>query len=226
MEHHTLGSVIFDLDGTLLDSMTVWSQVDQQLLQHFDRKAPADLTEKVKKMTIAESAQYFIETFSLPCSPEEIIAIVQGLATDAYRNTIPLKDGVLPLLDWLDARQIPYCVATATYPEMAEAALRRLHIWERIAFLLTEQEVGSGKKEPLIYRTAARRLDCGKRQTVVVEDALHAVETAAKDGFFTVAVYDPALSPAEWEQMQRIATVSVETLSAMQTAITTGRIPL
>ena len=59
MEHHTLGCVIFDLDGTLLDSMNVWSQIDRNLLNHYGKTAPDDLTEQVKKMTIQQSAQYF-----------------------------------------------------------------------------------------------------------------------------------------------------------------------
>ena len=64
MEHHTLGCVIFDLDGTLLDSMNVWSQIDRNLLNHYGKTAPDDLTEQVKKMTIQQSAQYFIDPAS------------------------------------------------------------------------------------------------------------------------------------------------------------------
>ena len=149
MEHHTLGCVIFDLDGTLLDSMNVWSQIDRNLLNHYGKTAPDDLTEQVKKMTIQQSAQYFIDRFQLPCQPEEFIALVQSMAADAYRNTLQLKSGVFPLLDWLDARNVPYCVATATYPDLAEAALKRLQVWERIAFLMTEQEIGVGKANDL-----------------------------------------------------------------------------
>ena len=226
MEHHTLGCVIFDLDGTLLDSMNVWSQIDRNLLNHYGKTAPDDLTEQVKKMTIQQSAQYFIDRFQLPCQPEEFIALVQSMAADAYRNTLQLKSDVFPLLDWLDARNIPYCVATATYPDLAEATLKRLQVWERIAFLMTEQEVGVGKSQPTIYRQAASRMGCGKRQTVVVEDAVHAIETAATDGFFTVGVYEPTLSEMDWNTIQARATVSVKDLQKLLAEIQSGRIPL
>ena len=182
--------------------------------------------EQVKKMTIQQSAQYFIDRFQLPCQPEEFIALVQSMAADAYRNTLQLKSGVFPLLDWLDARNVPYCVATATYPDLAEAALKRLQVWERIAFLMTEQEVGVGKSQPTIYRQAASRMGCGKRQTVVVEDAVHAIETAATDGFFTVGVYEPTLSEMDWNTIQARATVSVKDLQELLAEIQSGRIPL
>ena len=167
MEHHTLGCVIFDLDGTLLDSMNVWSQIDRNLLNHYGKTAPDDLTEQVKKMTIQQSAQYFIDRFQLPCEPEEFIALVQSMAADAYRNTLQLKSGVFPLLDWLDARNVPYC-----------------------------------------------------------EDAVHAIETAATDGFFTVGVYEPTLSEMDWNTIQARATVSVKDLQKLLAEIQSGRIPL
>ena len=72
MEHHTLGCVIFDLDGTLLDSMNVWSQIDRNLLNHYGKTAPDDLTEQVKKMTIQQSAQYFI-AFNCPASRKNLL---------------------------------------------------------------------------------------------------------------------------------------------------------
>lgn len=226
MEHHTLGCVIFDLDGTLLDSMTVWAEVDRQILQHYGQEAPPDLTDQVKKMSIAESSQYFVNRFHLPCTPQQLTGLVQRLAEQQYQEQLPLKEGALPLLDALDAAKVPYCVATATYPTLAEAALRRLGLWERIAFLMTEQEVGAGKTKPLIFRQAASRLGCGKRQSVVVEDSLHAVQTAVKDGFFTVGVYDAATPEAEWQQIQQLATVTVQNLEQFRNEMETGRIPL
>ena len=156
--------------------MNVWSQIDRNLLNHYGKTAPDDLTEQVKKMTIQQSAQYFIDRFQLPCQPEEFIALVQSMAADAYRNTLQLKPGVFPLLDWLDARNVPYCVATATYPDLAEA--------------------------------------------------VHAIETAATDGFFTVGVYEPTLSEMDWNTIQARATVSVKDLQKLLAEIQSGRIPL
>ena len=99
---------------------------------------------------------------------------------------LPLKPHVMELLDWLDSQQIVYGVATATYGELAEAALKRLHVWERLAFLLTEQEAGAPKTQPRIFQLAAQKLHLGRRQIAVAEDSLHALQCARAAGFFTV----------------------------------------
>jgi HAD superfamily hydrolase (TIGR01509 family) len=215
MEHNTLAGVIFDLDGTILDSTGVWSEIDRKILAHYDREAPADISEIVRKMSIEESSRYFVDTFSLPCTPEELSRLVSDLAEEAYTKTLPLKAHVTELLDWLDGRSIAYGVATATYPKLARAALERLGLWERIQFLLTEQEVGVPKTQPRIFQEGAARLHLGKRQIAVAEDSLHCVETAKKAGFFTVGVYDEA-SRDQWQQMKATATVHVTDLWEMR----------
>ncbi len=215
MEHNTLQGVIFDLDGTLLDSTGMWSQIDRQILAHYHREVPPDISEIVRKMSIEESSLYFVERFDLPCTPEKLSQLVSDMAAQAYYEQLPLKPHVMELLDWLDNCGVTYCVATATYGELARAALKRLGIWERIAFLLTEQEVGAPKTDPLIFRTAAQRFQLGKRQIAVAEDSLHVVETAKAAGFFTVGVYD-AVSACDWAKMKATATVCVADLWEMR----------
>lgn len=215
MEHNTLQGVIFDLDGTLLDSTGVWSQVDRQILEHYDRETPSDISEIVRKMSIDESSRYFVERFSLPCTPDELKKLVSDLAEQAYCETLPLKPHVVELLNWLDQKGVIYGVATATYDALAKAALERLGIWGRMQFLLTEQKIGAPKTQPQIFREGAARLHLGKRQIAVVEDSLHAVETAKAAGFFTVGVYD-AVSDNDWAKMKATATVHVMDLWEMR----------
>lgn len=211
MEHHTLQGVIFDLDGTLLDSMGMWSEIDKRLLRHFDREAPADISEIIRKMSIEESSRYFVERFDLPCTPGAFSKLVSDMAAQAYLEELPLKPHAMELLDWLAEKNICCCVATANYEELAKAALKRLGVWERLAFLLTEQEVGAPKTDPRIFRMAAQRLQLGRRQIVVAEDSLHAVETAKAAGFFTAGVYD-SVSDGDWAAMKATATVHVTDL--------------
>ena len=153
-----LQAVIFDLDGTLLDSMHVWEQVDQRFLRENRILPPAGISDRLKTMGIREAAAFFISEFALDMTPEQVIARIENLAAEEYRLRIPLKPGVLEVLDGLDARHIPYCIATATYDSLVEAALERLGIRHRFRFVLTCSQVGSTKAKPDIYLECARRL--------------------------------------------------------------------
>ncbi len=213
MEQNTLKGAILDLDGTLLDSMNVWSDIDRRLLSRFGIEPDPQISHIVKKMTIEESSRYFIEKFGLSLTVSEFSGIVEEMAREEYKYNLQLKEGALELLNGLDKMGIKYCVATATYPELAKAALDRLGLISRIDFLVTEAETGLSKKEPKIYYQCAKRLALGKRQIIVAEDALHSIITASKAGFFTAGVYDNATSDEDWKQICAIATVSVTKIS-------------
>lgn len=183
--------VIFDLDGTLIDSMKIWTKIDRKLLRENGvENIPPDISDRVRKMTIEESAQYFIDEFGFECTSEYIIKRIEELVRIEYEENIPLKSYAAEFLDYLDEKKIPYGVATATYKGLAEAVLKRCGIWERMRFLLTEVEYPLGKKFPNIFLGAAERLGLKPEEVLVVEDSLHCIETAAKAGFITAGVYD------------------------------------
>ena len=215
MEHNTLQGVIFDLDGTLLDSTGMWRQVDGRLMAHYGKEVPPDLSETVQRMSIEEFSQFFVEEFDLPVTPEQIAQQVADMVAEEYREKLQLKPHVPEILDWLDQQNIPYGVATATYGELAEAALRRLHIWERLRFLLTEQDAGAPKTQPRIFQLAAQELHLGRRQIAVVEDSLHALEGAKNGGFFTIGIADPENAPG-WKEICATATVHIHDILEMK----------
>lgn len=215
MEHNTLQGVIFDLDGTLLDSTGMWRQVDGRLMAHYGKEVPPDLSETVQRMSIEEFSQFFVEEFDLPVTPEQIAQQVADMVAEEYREKLQLKPHVPEILDWLDQQDIPYGVATATYSELAEAALRRLHVWERLRFLLTEQNAGAPKTQPRIFQLAAQKLHLGRRQIAVVEDSLHALEGAKNGGFFTIGIADPENAPV-WKEICATATVHIHDILEMK----------
>ena len=215
MEHNTLQGVIFDLDGTLLDSTGMWRQVDGRLMAHYGKEVPPDLSETVQRMSIEEFSQFFVEEFDLPVTPEQIAQQVADMVAEEYREKLQLKPHFPEILDWLDQQDIPYGVATATYGELAEAALRRLHVWERLRFLLTEQDAGTPKTQPKIFQLAAQELHLGRRQIAVVEDSLHALEGAKNGGFFTIGIADPENAPV-WKEICATATVHIHDILEMK----------
>lgn len=194
--------VIFDLDGTLIDSMKIWTKIDRKLLRENGvENIPPDISDRVRKMTIEESAQYFIDEFRLECTNEYIIKRIEELVRMEYEENIPLKPYAAEFLDYLNEKKIPYGVATATYKGLAEAVLKRCEIWEQMRFLLTEVEYPLGKKFPNIFLGGAEMLSLEPEEVLVVEDSLHCIETAAKAGFITAGVYDEV----SWNEQSLIA---------------------
>ncbi len=198
----TLQAILFDLDGTLLDSMQMWEDVDRRFLSRYGITPPAGLAEEIKPLSINEASEYFVRRFSLPCTPDEVTNQIEEIAAEEYRTHLPLKDGVTKLLDCVDALEIPYAIVTATYQSLAESALRRLGIYDRFRFILTCTEVDAAKTSPKIYLEAAKRLGVDTASCLVAEDSLYCIHTAKQAGFFTAAVFDKA---ADWEECKAAA---------------------
>lgn len=189
--------IIFDLDGTLLDSMKCWENVDRRFLIENGINPPDGVSDIVKKMTINDSAMYFKTRFSLEQSCEEIIDRIEEMVREDYFKNIPLKKGAYEIVHKLKDLGYRLCVATATYNALAYAALKRLGIFECFDFIITCSDVGSGKDDPEIFFNAAEKMGCGVENTIVIEDSLHCIETASSAGFHTIAVYDD-VSGNEW----------------------------
>lgn len=211
--------VIFDLDGTLIDSMGIWYKIDREFLRENGvTDPPADISDRMKKMTVDESSEYFIREFGLDCTKDHVIKRIEELVREEYEERIPLKPCVPELLDILDSRGIPYGVATATYRSLAEAVLKRCGICGRFAFLLTDAEYPMGKKCPDIFLGAAGIMGTAPEETLVVEDSLHCIETAAGAGFLTAAVRDRA-ADAERPQIEAAADHYYESLMGIETLL-------
>lgn len=204
--------LIFDLDGTLLDSMDCWENIDRSFLIENDIVPPNGISDIVKKMSIQSSAMYFKTQFSLKLSCQEIIDRIEEMVTDQYFNTIPLKNGAYELVHNFKKAGYIMCIATATYNRLADAALKRLGIYECFEFVLTSTDIGSSKEKPDIYLKAAEKMNCSINDSLVVEDSLHCIETAANAGFHTIAVYDKT-ADREWDEISAKAWRSVKNLN-------------
>lgn len=209
--------IIFDLDGTLIDSMGMWFDIDRRFLaENGVTDPPEGISWKIKQMTIETAAQFMIDEFALGMTPEQVIARIEELVREEYELHIPLKKGAAELLDFLDGKGIPYGVATATYKGLAVAALRRCGVLDRMAFLLTDREYPNGKGFPDIFMGAAELLGTSPAETLVAEDSIHCVETAKNAGFVTAAVYDKA-SDREWDSIKALADYSFAELGEIKT---------
>lgn len=205
--------VIFDLDGTLIDSMTIWSKIDREFLRENGvTDPPDDISDRVRKMTVDESAQYFIDEFRLECTNEYIIKRIEDLVRIEYEQNIQLKPYVIETLDLLDSYGIPYGVATASYKNLAKAVLKRCGIADRFTFILTDVEYPLGKNYPDIFLGGASLFGLQPKEVLVIEDSLHCVETAVNAGFPTIAVYDE-VSECDREQLVKKSDLYIDSLA-------------
>ena len=191
---------IFDMDGTLIDSMVFWKNLATEYLTSKGiLQIPADILEQIKPMTMSESAALFRREFGLTGDVE---AQMNEMMEDHYRTDIPLKPGVWEYLENLHRQGVRMCVASATAEHLMESCLTRLGVREHFEFLLSCETVGAGKRSPLVYHEAARRLGAAPREIAVYEDALYAVQTAKAAGFHVVGVYDDSAA-GSWQAIEQ-----------------------
>lgn len=183
-------ATIFDVDGTLLDSMPVWENIGERYLSGLQIKSEENLNEVLNTMSLEQGAAYLKEGYQLDKSIPQIINEVLKIVSDFYRFEAPVKPGVRETLEWLQGKKVKMVVATSGNKELAEAALKRNGIRDYFDQIYTCTEIGSGKDEPVIYLKAAEFMQAEPKDTLVFEDALHAAETAKKAGFVVVGVYD------------------------------------
>ena len=181
---------IFDVDGTLLDSMSVWANIGADYLRFLGYEPRENLNETFKSMSLYQAACYYQSEYGVTLSTDEIIGGVNDRIGQFYRERAGLKPGVAGFLRQLREKGVKMCIATATDRPLVEAALERCGVLAYFSDIFTCFSVGHGKDEPVIYRTALEHLQTARAKTIVFEDALYAARTARRDNFVTAAVYD------------------------------------
>ena len=181
---------IFDVDGTLLDSMFIWDTIGETYLRSIGYQPKENLNETFKNMSLHQAACYYQTEYGVTLSIDQIMDGVNAMLERYYRFEVPLKPGVAELLERLRQDGVKLCIATATDRHLVEAGLDRCGVLSCFGEIFTCNEVGHGKDEPDIFEAALRSLGTRREETLVFDDALYAVRTAKEAGFPVAAVYD------------------------------------
>lgn len=202
-------AVIFDLDGTLVDSMGVWRRVDVEFLGRRGIPLPDDLPRELESMEFMEVARYFKGRFSLPDTPEEIAAEWTDMAMDQYLHKVPMKPGLKEFLDHLKENQIPAAIASSNHMDLVQAALKGHELEHYFSAVVTCGDVERAKPEPDVYLEAARRLDTAPGDCMVFEDIPVGIRAGKSAGMRTCAIRDD-YSRCQDAEKRRLADYYIE----------------
>lgn len=199
-----IDAVIFDLDGTLVDSMWMWESIDQEYLGRFNIELPEDLQKQIEGMSFSETALYFKKRFLIPDSLEQIKSDWNGMARDKYLNEVPVKEGVISLLEYLQENKIPAGIATSNSRELVDLIIEKHGIKNYFQSIRTSCEVEKGKPSPDIYLLVAQDLGAKPDRCLVFEDILTGIMAGKNADMRVCAVYDE-YSEKEHEEKIRLA---------------------
>ena len=185
---------VFDVDGTLLDSMPIWENASERFLEGLGIEAEPGLNEIMFRMSLDEGAAYLRSAYNLAMTDQEIKEGVLGVIRDFYFYQAQPKPGAGEFLAQMKAREIPMYIATSSNREHIRAAFERLGVYNYFDGLITCEEAGAGKSDPRIFLLAADRMGLEPADIFVFEDVIHAIRTANSAGFVTAGVFDPASS--------------------------------
>ena len=183
-------AVIFDLDGSMVDSMWMWRTIDIEYLGKFGIELPENLQACIEGMSFSETAVYFKERFELPDDLDTIKEDWNRMAWDKYAYEVPIKDGVPELLQYCMDHGIKVGIATSNSRELVENVVKVHNLDKYLDCIMTGCDVAKGKPAPDIYLAVARELGVSPENCLVFEDIIPGIQAGKAAGMRVCAVYD------------------------------------
>lgn len=198
--------IIFDIDGTILDSMSIWMIAGRKYLESMGCEVVHDVEKIMFSQTMSETAQFMIENYLPNNTEKEIISGIDNVVAKFYKESVELKNGVLNFLKKVYELNIPMVVATSTDRIHIEAGLNRAGIGKYFKKIFTTTECESSKREFKIFNMAMEELGTTPEETWLCEDALYSINTGKKLGINAIGIYDDS-SKDEQEEIKELVDI-------------------
>ena len=200
---------IFDMDGTLLNSMDYWGTVAEDFLKKNNLLAKVGDNRRFLEWGMREFYKYIVSELGVTKSYDEVHSEIYSIMDEHYKHNVNIKDGALEMLEKLHNAGVKMCLATATDRDTVMIILKRLNLEKYFSKIFTSGEVGVGKAQPKIYEVALEYLGTPKESTYVFEDAYYAINTAHNAGFNVVGVYDKNVFASK-EDIKKMCNIYLE----------------
>ncbi len=183
-------AVIFDMDGTIIDSMWIWRDIDVAYLKKHNIELPIGLQKEIDGMSFSQTAEYFKRRFKISDELEDIKKEWNDMASEYYKSHIEMKEGALELIEDLSSRGIVLSVASSNSRLLIEIIMERFGLGKYIKSITTSCEVEKGKPAPDVFLEAASRIGVTPDRCLVFEDVPNGIIAAKAAGMKCCAVYD------------------------------------
>lgn len=198
-------AIIFDVDGTLIDSMWIWTDIDELFLEKYNLEKPEGFHEGMEGMSYSETAQYFLDLFpSLPHTREELEEEWYDMAYEIYTTQMELKKGAYEFIKAMHEKGIKLGIATSNNRELAEGTLRNNKVFEYMGSIWTSCEAGAGKPNPAVYLNVAKDLGVSPEKCLVFEDVSNGI-LAGKNAGMKVCAVDDQFSRNQEDKKRQLA---------------------
>lgn len=215
--------VIFDCDGTLIDSMGVWRELEGELGRRAGAEVSPKDTETLCTLNIPETGAYFHEHFGLGASAEAVVAMIDEFILGYYRERACARPGALAFVEQLAERGVAMSVASSSPQSYLQAGLARAGFAPYLQAIVSVEDVRSTKREPLVYDHACGLMGTRKNLTWGFEDSIYAVRTLARAGYGVVGVYDRDDS-GTWDELCAEADVAIRTFEDLDAEAFLGEV--
>ena len=205
---------VFDFDGTLIDSMNMWSEIDDEYLERYGHAPDPFLHDEIEGMSAMEMAVYFREKYSIPRTPGEMIREWVDMSVQKYLYELKLKPLAAEFVSYLRGKGLKIAIATSTEPDIILPCLKERGISHLFDAIATTSECGAGKPSPLVFGLAAEKIGVSPCDCIAFEDLPAGLVSAKNAGMFTVAV-DDSFSKKKEQEKRRLSDLFIESFSEL-----------